>query len=548
MTTRTSARRRALRLATAATAAIALALLAGCSAGSSTTTGPTPPPFLSSSGDGTPVKGGELRVGVISGGPAESVNPGVTSTYGDHARVLSIYDRLFEQKIDNPGTTDFSISYAPSLATAATSNADATLWTITLRSGVLWQDGSPFTAADVVWAIQNVWSDQRDSMYAYATTTIDIPNVHATDPLTVVIPMKMGTAEFPSLLTMSGASITKNGESFDDLSAHPMGTGPFEVSSFSPGDRTELVANPHYWQPGKPYLDKVTLVSFTDEGARSNALLSGSIDAAPNYSFSLAAANLNNPAVKILNVPSGGTHYIYVNLEQAPYNDPRLVEALKLLVDRQTMIQNVFNGFATESNDLLGLGTQYYDSSSTRSYDPDKARQLIKDAGLENAKLEITTAPAIAGFVEAATLFAEQARAVGLDVNVKQVDPSTYFTTAGGWLSLPMGQDQTLAFPSLTAYYLTFFTPTAYADETHWGASHPDSAPAMLQAMSATDPTTANSMWAAVQKQQFDQGGVIGVGNANEVDAVAPNVRGLTATGSSVALNNFRFQDAWITQ
>ncbi len=544
-------RRRPGRFAGAALAAAAVAaLLAGCTS-SGASTAPTPgaaAPFLASSGDGTPVEGGELRVGFISGGPAESINPGITNNYGDHARALAVYERLFVQDVTDPGTPEFQIDYGPGLATDASSTPDATLWTISLREGVLWQDGTPFTADDVVWTIQNVWASEQSYFYPYAAPLIDFANVRAVDPLTVEIPLATGVAEFPSLLTLSGAAISKNGIAFEDLGTDPIGTGPFVLESFSPGERTEFVANENYWDEGKPYLDRLTFVSFDDEGARSNALLSGALDVVPNYSFSLAAANLNNDQIKILNVPSGNTHFIYVRLDEEPFTDPRLVEALRMLVDRETLVQNAFGGFATVSNDLLGVGTLNFASDLEREYDPEGARELIEEAGLEGTSIEITTAPVIAGFVEAATLFAEQARAAGLEVTVNQIDPATYFTPAAGYGELSMGQEATLAYPSLTAHYQTFFAPGALADLTKWPDTHPESATLLAQAMAETDPTAAADLWAQVQQQQFDEGGTIGMGNANEVDAVAPNIRGLLAAGSSVALNNFAFQNAWIEE
>ena len=168
----------------------------------------------------------------------------------------------------------------PGLAESAEPNADATVWTVKLRSDVSWHDGKPLTADDVAASIKT-WANPKNGFSTLATQLMDLGRVRARSPLTVEVPFKIPIADFPGVVAGYFYYITR--PDIYEKGAMPIGTGPFKYQSFIPGQRAVFVANKDYWG-GAPYVDQQIInSSFTDDSARMNALLSGSIDIAPQY-------------------------------------------------------------------------------------------------------------------------------------------------------------------------------------------------------------------------------------------------------------------------
>jgi peptide/nickel transport system substrate-binding protein len=247
------------------------AVLAACGSSSSSTSskGTKAAGLATSSGGGTPVRGGTLTLGAISGGPLETLNPLAALTNVDELRAFQIFDRLFLP-------TEDLREIVPQLALSAEPNKDASVWTLNLRPGVTWHDGKPFTADDVIYTF-NFWTNPLGGQTSIANL-IDLKRMRKRGPLTVEIPLVSADSLWPTTLTTAGSPVVQAGTNFKALGNHAIGTGPFKVKSFTPGRQSVFVANPDYWQHGRPYLDTLIInSSFTDESARVNALLSGAL-------------------------------------------------------------------------------------------------------------------------------------------------------------------------------------------------------------------------------------------------------------------------------
>jgi peptide/nickel transport system substrate-binding protein len=151
------------------------------------------------------------------------------------------------------------------------------------------------------------------------------------------------------------------------------------------------------------------------------------------------------------------------------------------------------------------------------------------------------------GPVPSATLFAQQAAKAGVKVSVQQVSAATYYTAAGGFLKRPIGLDYGAPFQSLTEVYRTFFTSSAPFNETYWGYQKNGAATEKLlnEAIAALDPAKARELWHEVQVQQYNEGGVLGWANADDLAALASNVRGV-GVGLEGYLNYFRLAGGWL--
>lgn len=525
-------RRRVLALGAQGAATLgAGALLAAC--GSSATQATT-------SASGTPVRGGTLTLGMITGGSSETLNPGLAVSFADYLRMYQLYDWLFLLSSD-------AQSIVPALATSAEHNGDGTVWTLHLRNDVLWHDGKPFTADDVLWTIKS-WSSKADIASGVAGQFIKFNGVRKRGPLTVEIPLVRPTGQFESIVSFGNCAVIQNGATPKSIAEHPVGTGPFKYVSFQPGSQSVFAANPHYWrEPGKPYVDKLVINStFSDETSRNNALLGGEIEVSPLYPANFAKQQQSGGQVNLLTSPGTQGYSFAMRVDKGPFADVRVRRALKLLVNRQALIDSVFAGMGSVGNDLLGVDSQYFASDLKPTYDVEQAKSLLKAAGREGASVTLQTANATPGFVESATLLAEQAKAAGLNIVLDQLTSSAYFTSAGGFLSRYFGQNNYVGYDSLSVVAAASFLPSSTYDETHWANQAGGGDQALLdQAIGAVDPQKAAELWHEQQAQQVSDGGLCIWTNLDWIDAAAKNVRGLTASKAG-PLNNFQVLGAWL--
>src|SRR5437588_2739804 len=163
------------------------ALLAACGSGGKASAGKT---SIGPAG-GMTRRGGTLRVGLVSAGSAETMDIRKALNFPDYVRLFNVLDPLFFAAAGG--------LVIPGLAEEAHSNKDATVWTLRLRRGVEWHDGSPFTADDVIYTLKASWGSKESNIYSLTNSVIDFSRVRKLDPHTVEIGLKYGIAQFPSV-------------------------------------------------------------------------------------------------------------------------------------------------------------------------------------------------------------------------------------------------------------------------------------------------------------------------------------------------------------
>ena len=474
--------------------------------------------------------GGRLRVGHVGGGKAENFNPALGSTFIDASRYLNVYDPLVRV------APDFSLQ--PGLATEWTPNADSTVWTLALREGVTWHDGSPFTADDVVYTMQS-WGDEKH-IASSSASNLDLGGLKKIDDLTVEIPLKSPNARLLEVFTGQNNVIVKNGTT--DFTK-PIGTGPFVFQEFSVGERSLCVKNPDYWDEGKPYVDEWEDISIDDNAARLNALLSGEIDMMSQIEPVAAKQHLESGQIQVVRVPSTAIQVFIMAVDIAPFDDPLVRQAFRLIANRQALIDTALLGFATVANDLPGAGLWNFASDlPPREQDLEQAKALLAQAGKENLEVTLHTSDIVPGFVESATLFAEQAREAGVTVNVKKEAANAYFDTSKLYTKLDFAQSF-WTFSSLSLLYTQSLLSDAIWNETHFRDPAYDKL--INDAISATDEATALDLWHQVQQRQYDEGGYIVWGNLEILDAAANSVKGIVPN-AWFNLGGWNYRDVWL--
>jgi peptide/nickel transport system substrate-binding protein len=479
-------------------------------------------------------------MGVITAGPTLPLNP--LLVFGPAQALLSwsIFNQLNALNNDVSGL-------APQLATSWEPNSDASVWTVTLRSGVTFHNGKPLTADDLIWSIP-LWLKG----YGYGQTLyIDLKGVRKRGPLTVEIPLIQPIADFPPLASWyANQPIVPHGTTTKDLATHPIGTGPFKFVSAS-GNITNLEANPDYWDHPKPYVEKLIFnQQFSDDEARLNALLAGQIDIDFQSAFLQTKQQISNPNVTVLGAPNVFSNgLIIMRVDKGPLADVRVRQAMKLIADRPALCEGASAGFANVANDLFAPTAPHYAKDlPQRTQDIEQAKSLLKAAGKDGATFTLRTSPYADGVVQAATLFAQQASAAGINIKVQTVPPGTYFTPPGGLLTDSFRQDTYDPFSALSVPYLSYFTPKSTVNETHWG-SQPGGAASVKrieQAIAATNPSTAQELWHNVQKEQYDQGGFVVWGNSYSISLVAKKIKGLIETPAGFLNSGQSLAEMWV--
>lgn len=493
-------------------------------------------PLLSSCGTtaaaaaptGPPRRGGTLRVGITGGGSADTLDPHIPTSSPDIARTLNLYEPLLGR--------DQNYQLEMLVAKSVTASADAKTWTAVLRDGVKFHDGRPVTPADVVATFRRI-TDPKDPKTGAASLTM----------LAEVVPVGENSVEF----RLSEPSAT-----FDDYLGQyplgivpadfdvkkPIGTGPFRASTFTPGLQSEFVRNEHYWRPGEPYLDRLVLIDFTDDDARINALLSSQVDAIDQVPLALIDVLGSDPRMRILTSETGTWLPFTMRVDRPPFDDVRVREAMRLIVDREQMITQVLSGQGRLGNDLYApFDPAYAADLPQRKQDIPKARRLLADAGQENLTVELVTAPVQAGAVEAAQVLQQQAKAAGVTIRIKKVDTTTFY--GDNYLSWDFAQDFWY-----TRNYLPQVAQCAQPDspynETHF--DDPEFLDLVGRARSTMDADERVDLLKQAQRIEYERGGYIIWGFANQVDAYQVYVAGLAPSRTGLPLSGYQFRQAWL--
>jgi len=374
-----------------ATALLAVSLLAGCSAGSS-------------SGDGA--DGTSLVVGF----GIEPANLDFTKTAGT-AIPQVLLDNVYETLV----TQDDSGEIIPALATDWEVSDDRLSYTFTLRKGVTFSNGDEFDADSAKFSIEQVKSDAWTVPLASGMDVVDHVEAPAPDQLEVVLSRPSNGWLF-QMTTRIGAMFSPDG--VDDLANKPIGTGPYEVEKFTRGDSLELKRRDDYWGEA-PAMTDVTFRYFKDPTAMSNAELTGDIDIigavlAPETISQFA----DDDRFDVVEGPTNAEVVLSFNNAKGPLTDIRVRKAIKYALDRQAIVDTVMSGYGSLIGTMVPPTDPWYqDLTGLYPHDPEKSKQLLKEAGQENLKLRLRL-PSSPYAVSAGQVVKSQLAKVGIDAEI----------------------------------------------------------------------------------------------------------------------------------
>lgn len=312
---------------------------------------------------------GTLRIGM--GSEAETLDPPNFLLSADFTRMDLMFDRLVV--IENDGT------FSPGLATEWTQLDDVT-WEFALRDGVVFHDGTPFDAEATKFVLDRSRTQEQGEAFLGVIDEVEVVDdltirVHLARPFAAIL----NNLATPVSGIYSPASVEEYG---DDVSRHPVGTGPYRFVEWEVDTRLVLEANPDYWGEG-PTLERVEFIPIPEAGTRMSALRAGEIDVIENPPPEEAMNIDQDGDLQLINEPKARPVFLGFNVEAVP--DVLVRQAIAHAIDKELIVEAVLEGMGTAAVD--GIIPPFLKEGGEPvglAYDPDLARELLAEAGVED--------------------------------------------------------------------------------------------------------------------------------------------------------------------
>ncbi|POF28006.1 ABC transporter substrate-binding protein [Roseibium marinum] len=359
--------------------------------------------------------------GVLTIGRREdssTFDPIMTAQNIDFWVFANVYDVLV--RVDKTGT-----KLEPGLAESWTVSDDGLTYAFTMRDAKF-SDGSPITAEDAAYSLTRI-RDDEGSLWSDSYKVIS--KMETPDPKTLVLTLSEASAPFLSSLAMPGASIiSKAGmESMgpEAYAEKPVASGAFVVEDWLRGDRVILAKNPEFWEADRVSLDGVEWISIPDDNTRMLKIEAGELDAAIFVPFSRIEQLKQNPDLKVELDPSTREDHLLINHESPELAKKEVRQALDLAIDKQAVVDAVTFGIGEVAYSFVPKGALYhYADNLKRPYDPEKAKQMLSEAGAEGLTLDYLVNAGDEVDEQIAILLQQQLAQAGITVNLIKMDPS----------------------------------------------------------------------------------------------------------------------------
>ena len=369
----------------------------------------------------SPVKGGEITF--ASESDVATLEPGAAAQPADKVITLGIYDPL---------TTWEDGKIVPFLAKSLDASDDLTSYEMELRKDVTFQDATPLNA-DAVVKHFNRLKDPATACPCQANVsiikTMDMPD--GPTGLKVTFHLTGPSVALPELFSESSGyiesptAVAKLGAGFKNK---PVGTGPFTLTEFTPGERVVLTAYPGYW--GKddkgiqlPYLDKLTVVPIPDSGQRVAALQTGNVDMFQTADSGTIAQS-EKAGFTAQKISGSSSTVLLFNNAKAPFDNVKARQAVAYAINKDVLNERLYSGVRTPSYSGFATTSEFYNSKAgTPKYDLDKAKALVKDLGGLKFTIACITTPEADGILQLVKQMGEQA---GMEITLESQEQGAY--------------------------------------------------------------------------------------------------------------------------
>jgi len=480
-----------------------------------------------------PKKGGTMRMGKAHGQTTDTLDPGTAENGFTIAMLFGFHGYLTEVGTDG--------SLQPGVAESWEGSSDASAWTFKIRQGITFHDGRPVTAKDVVASINHHRGE--DSTSAAGPLVKPITDIKADDDHSVTITLESGNADFPFVMTDYHIPVGPEKDGKLDWRSG-IGCGVYKLTKFDPGVVATFERYADHWADDRGWFDNIEMLALVDLNARTTALVSGEVDAIDRLDLKTAPLLARKPGVTINSVP-GTQHYTFaMDCRAAPFSDNNVRLALKHAINREEMVEKILFGYGAVGNDHpIGSGQRFYNKDLAQTtYDPDKAKYYLKQAGLDSLDVNLSAADAaFGGAVDATQLYQNSAKAAGINITPVREPNDGYWSDV--WMQKPFVAVYWGGRPVEDQMFSTAYQSGAAWNDSYWSNARFDEL--LVKARAELDTEKRREMYYEMQAILNQNGGVIIPMFASYVFATSDKIGHGDQFASNWDLDGERWMERW---
>ncbi|MFC6490039.1 ABC transporter substrate-binding protein [Nitratireductor sp. GCM10026969] len=359
-----------------------------------------------------------LIVGQIA--EPKSLDPHAVTAVNDFRILMNVYEGLVRYR-------DGTLEVEPALAESWEVSDDGTVYTFALREGVTFHDGSPFNAEAVKFNFDRMLDENHPyhdtGPFPLAFYFDAVEEVAVEDEYTVTFTLNAPYAPFlsnlayPTGLIVSPAAVEEHGA---DFGRNPSGTGPFKFAEWESNQRVVVERNPDYWD-GAPPLEAVVFRPITDANTRIAEMLSGGLDLMVEVPPDNVAQFADDPAFTVYEQAGPHVWFLILNMREGPFQDKKVRQAVNYAINKEALVENVLQGTAEIAAGPTppAFAWAYNEELEPYPYDPEKAKQLLEEAGYDGEEIVFYVTEGGSGMLAPVAMgTAIQADLAAVDMNV----------------------------------------------------------------------------------------------------------------------------------
>ena len=478
----------------------------------------------------TPKKGGTFRVAFREYNTTDTLDParanGIFTIQSPHICRTYLTEITSENKV------------GPDSAESWEASPDAKVWRFKLAKGQEFHNGKALTPADVISSLNH--HRGADSTSGGKALLGDVETIEADGADTVVVKLKIGTADLPYMLADYHFAIMPDDGSGKVDAMSGIGAGPYKVTSFQPGVSAEFTRHERYHRDA--WFDAIQILGINDNSARINSLIGGSVDTIADPDPKLVEM-LKAAGMEIDVTPSGTQVTMDMDCRAAPFKDVNVRLALKHALNRQDVLDKIAFGYGTIGNDHpVGPNMPYQAKIEQTAYDPDKAKFYLKKAGAEGLSVQLSLSDAVyPGAVDMGNIYQQSAEKAGININVINEPSDAYWSNV--WLKAPFcgGNYGQRATPDMI--FSTFFRSDAPWNFAHWDNDRFQKL--LLEAKAELNDEKRTAMYGEMQQLCHDEGGTIVAFFQSFIASRSPKVKHQANVSSEWQLDGGRAYHRW---
>ena len=445
----------------------------------------------------------------------ESFNPNkVTSQPG-----TNVFQNVLETLVERDRTT-------PLLA-ESWEQLDDTNWQFKLREGVSFTNGEAFNAEVAKFSIDRIMRDDNENSAALALFTDAIASVDVVDDYTINI---VTTRPYPALmdLIVDAYMLPPGVADSEEFPSNGIGTGPYMVESWAPGEAMVLVRNPDYWGDA-PYFEKVSFRPVPDSAVRTTELRTGGADIITQVPIE-ELGRLDEPGLAAVQVPSTQSMRMHLNAGEAPFDDVRVRQAMNYAIDRQTILETLLEGAGQLMNSPSGPDIFGYDPDiEIYPYDPEKAKVLLAEAGYPDGvdiRIQFTEGRYVRDRAIGEAITAQLAEAgIRVDANFSEFSQWLKLFNSDGNGFMVIAQEDNVS---------TLMAPNFHSQNEsfkRYGYGNPDVDALIDQAAVTLDVEERRAIYQQLNQLLHDDAPWVFMWNPVDIYGIVDNIEGFAPTG-----------------